>query len=52
MSPEEQGPLIRNARTFSDELRDRDGFTIDLDALAEVPSSILLTGGDQTQIRR
>lgn len=35
--------MIRNARTFPDELRDRDGFTIDLDALAEFPSSVLLT---------
>ncbi|HVE45210.1 MAG TPA: alpha/beta hydrolase, partial [Acidimicrobiales bacterium] len=48
MSPEEQGAMIRNARTFSGELRDSDGFTIDLDALANFPSSILLTGGDQS----
>jgi pimeloyl-ACP methyl ester carboxylesterase len=48
MSPEEQGTMLRNARTFPDELRDRDGFTIDLDALAEFPSSVLLTGGDES----
>ncbi len=48
MSSEEQAKMIRNAGTFPDDFRDCNELTIDLDALAHFPSSVLLTGGDES----
>ena len=48
MSPEEQATMIRNAGTFPGDLRDCEELTIDLEALAVLPSPVLLTGGDQS----
>ncbi len=48
MSPEEQARMVRNAGTFPDDFRDCTELMIDLDALAQFPSSVLLTGGDES----
>ena len=40
--------MIRNAGTFPDDLRDCEELTIDLGALAVLPSPVLLTRGDQS----